>query len=81
MSDLNHYTQTTYVSGVTALSADTMNNIDAGLTGLQSGGFFKHGTNVSSNTTLESGYNFLVVAPITVDDTIELDIQGNLKVL
>lgn len=81
MSDLNHYTQTTYVSGVTALSASTMNNIDAGLQGVQSSGFFKNGTNVSSNTTLESDYNHMVVGTITVDNTIELDIQGLLKVL
>ena len=81
MSDLNHYTQTTYVSGVTALSASTMNNIDAGLQGVQSSGFFKNGTNVSSNTTLASGFNYMVVAPITVDNTIELDIQGTLRIL
>lgn len=81
MSAMDYYTQQTWVSGVTALSASALNNIDAGLTGVQDGGFFKNGTNVSSDTTLDSGYNYLCVGDITVDSTITLNVQGKLRIL
>ena len=76
-----YYTQTTWQAGVTPLSESALNNIDAGIEGVQKQGVFKNGTNIATDTTLSSGENYMLVAPITVDDTKTLNVQGRLRLL
>ena len=76
------YTQQTWVSGATPLSADNLNNIDTGLTWFQSDGFFRNGTNLNANKTIASdGYNYAIFGNITVDNAVTLNVQGNLRIL
>ena len=76
-----YYTQQTWVAGVTPLSEAALNNIDAGIEGVQKQGVIKNGTNIAEDKTLWGGENYMLIAPITVDDTKTLTIQGRLKIL
>ena len=76
-----YYTPTTFLAGVTPLSEDNMNNINAGLNGIQTKGVLQNGTNIGENKTLASGQNYLLVAPITIDSGNTLTVNGRLKIL
>ena len=76
-----YYTPTTFTAGVTPLSQDNMNNIDAGINGIQTKGVLQNGTNIGENKTLASGHNYMLVAPITVDSGSTLTVNGRLKIL
>ena len=76
-----YYTPTTLTDGVTPLSEDNMNNINAGINGIQTKGVLQNGTNIGENKTLASGQNYLLVAPITIDSGNTLTVNGRLKIL
>tara|TARA_R100000231_G_scaffold138962_2_gene118676 strand:- start:1122 stop:1370 length:249 start_codon:yes stop_codon:yes gene_type:complete len=76
-----YYTPTTFLAGVTPLSEDNMNNINAGINGIQTKGVLQNGTNIGENKTLASGQNYLLVAPITIDSGNTLTVNGRLKIL
>ncbi len=76
-----YYSQTTWQAGVTPLSEAALNNIDAGIEGVQKQGVLKNGTNIAENKTLPTGENYLLISPITVDNTKTLNVQGKLKLL
>lgn len=76
-----YYTQQTWVAGVTPLSEAALNNIDSGIEGVQKQGVIKNGTNIAEDKTLDSGYNYVLVAPITVDSGSTLTVNGRLRIL
>jgi len=76
-----YYTETSFTAGVTPLSQDNMNNINNGINGIQTKGVLQNGTNIGENKTLASGYNYILVAPITVDSGSTLTVNGLLKLL
>jgi len=76
-----YYTQQTWVAGATPLSEAALNNIDSGIEGLQKQGVIKNGTNIAEDKTLDTGYNYVLVAPITVDSGSTLTINGRLRIL
>jgi hypothetical protein len=76
-----YYTQQTWQAGVTPLSEAALNNIDAGIEGVQKQGVIKNGTNIAEDKTLPSGENYLLVAPITIDSGNTLTVEGRLKIL
>lgn len=76
-----YYTDTPFVNGVTPLSEDNMNNINDGINGIQTKGVLQNGTNIGENKTLPSGYNYVLVAPITIDSGSTLTVNGRLKLL
>ena len=53
-----------------------MNNIDAGINGYQTKGALQNGTNIGENKTLASGYNYVLVAIITIDSGSTLIVNG-----
>jgi hypothetical protein len=76
-----YYTQQTWVAGATPLSEAALNNIDSGIEGVQKQGVIKNGTNIAEDKTLDSGYNYVLVAPITVDSGSTLTVNGRLRIL
>ena len=76
-----YYTQQTWVAGATPLSEAALNNIDSGIEGLQKQGVIKNGTNIAEDKTLDSGYNYVLLAPITVDSGSTLTVNGYLRIL
>jgi len=76
-----YYTETSFTAGVTPLSQDNMNNINNGINGIQTKGVLQNGTNIGENKTLASGYNYILVAPITVDSGSTLTVNGLLKLI
>ena len=76
-----YYTSTTFTAGVTPLSEDNMNNINAGINGIQTKGVLQNGTNIGENKTLASGYNYILISPITIDSTKTLTVNGRLKLI
>jgi len=76
-----YYTQQTWVAGATPLSEAALNNIDSGIEGLQKQGVIKNGTNIAEDKTLDTGYNYVLVAPITVDSGSTLTVNGRLRIL
>tara|TARA_Y100000004_G_scaffold194128_1_gene258048 strand:+ start:5752 stop:6000 length:249 start_codon:yes stop_codon:yes gene_type:complete len=76
-----YYTDTPFTAGVTPLSEANMNNINDGINGIQTKGVLQNGTNIGENKTLPSGYNYVLVAPITIDSGSTLTVNGRLKLL
>jgi hypothetical protein len=76
-----YYTDTPFTAGVTPLSQDNMNNINNGINGIQTKGVLQNGTNIGENKTLASGYNYILVAPITIDSGSTLTVNGLLKLI
>ena len=76
-----YYTQQTWVAGATPLSEAALNNIDSGIEGVQKQGVIKNGTNIAEDKTLDSGYNYVLVAPITVDSGSTFTVNGRLRIL
>jgi len=76
-----YYTQQTWVAGATPLSEAALNNIDSGIEGVQKQGVIKNGTNIAEDKTLDTGYNYVLVAPITVDSGSTLTVNGRLRIL
>ena len=77
----SNYTQQTWVAGATPLSEAALNNIDSGIEGVQKQGVIKNGTNIAEDKTLDTGYNYVLVAPITVDSGSTLTVNGRLRIL
>jgi len=76
-----YYTQQTWIAGATPLSEAALNNIDSGIEGVQKQGVIKNGTNIAEDKTLDTGYNYVLVAPITVDSGSTLTVNGRLRIL
>jgi hypothetical protein len=76
-----YYTQQTWVAGATPLSEAALNNIDSGIEGVQKQGVIKNGTNIAEDKTLDTGYNYVLIAPITVDSGSTLTVNGRLRIL
>jgi len=76
-----YYTQQTWIAGATPLSEAALNNIDSGIEGVQKQGVIKNGTNIAEDKTLDTGYNYVLVAPITVDSGSTLTVNGGLRIL
>lgn len=76
-----YYTNTPFTAGVTPLSEANMNNINDGINGIQTAGVLQNGTNIGENKTLASGYNYMLVSPITVDSGSTFIVNGKLKLL